>query len=144
MNNWIETAVKYTKTMENGITKQVTEKYLVDALSFTEAEARITEEMQSQISGDFQVSAVKQMKITELLENTDFAAGIWYKGILEYITYSEKTMNEKRQKIKFMVRASSFGEALKIINEYMGGTMIDYRVFSITETLILDVFKSNK
>ena len=60
MANWFECRVKYDKMLENGMQKKVTEPYLVDALSFTEAEARIIEEVSPFISGEFSVSAVKR------------------------------------------------------------------------------------
>ena len=65
MNNWFECKVRYDKMMENGLQKKVNEPYMVDALSFTEAEARIIEELTPFISGDFSVSAVKRTKISE-------------------------------------------------------------------------------
>lgn len=66
MNNWIECKVTYEKTLETGTQKKVTESYLVDAMSFAEAEARITKEMTPYITGEFEVNAVKKDKLAEL------------------------------------------------------------------------------
>ena len=76
MANWFECKVRYDKMMENGVPKKVNEPYLVDALSFTEAEARIIEEQTPFISGDFSVSAVKRTKISEIFR--DDTADRWY------------------------------------------------------------------
>lgn len=76
MANWFECKVRYDKTMENGAIKKVTEPYLVDALSFTEAEARIIEEQTPFISGDFTVNAVKRTKISEIFLTTVPTDGI--------------------------------------------------------------------
>ncbi|MDE6040004.1 MAG: DUF4494 domain-containing protein, partial [Muribaculaceae bacterium] len=94
MANWFECKIRYDKAMENGAVKKVTEPYLVDALSFTEAEARITEEMTPYISGDFSVSAVKRTKIAEIFF---FDSGDrWYMVKVGFITIDEKTAVEKR------------------------------------------------
>ena len=76
MANWFECRVKYDKMLENGMQKKVTEPYLVDALSFTEAEARIIEEVSPFISGEFSVSAVKRANFSELF--FDETGDRWY------------------------------------------------------------------
>ena len=63
---WFETKVRYEKTIEDGSQKKVTEQYTVDALSFTEAESTIIEEMSSYISGEFEVSDIKKATYKEV------------------------------------------------------------------------------
>lgn len=139
MANWFECKVRYDKMMENGAVKKVTEPYLVDALSFTEAEARIIEEQTPYISGDFSVSAVKRTKISEIFydENGDK----WYLTKVAFITIDEKTAAEKRSVSQILVQAANFRSALDNFTEGMKGTMADYEVVSITETPIMDVYK---
>ena len=68
MSQWFETKVKYDKTMlDTGAIKSVTEPYLVDALSFTEAEARITKEMEPFVSGELTVTAVRKVRFEDVL-----------------------------------------------------------------------------
>ena len=93
MANWFECKIRYDKMQENGAVKKVTEPYLVDALSFTEAEARIIEEMKPFISGEFSVSAVKRSKIAEIFR--DDSADRWYLVKVAFITIDEKTAVEK-------------------------------------------------
>ncbi|MDE6097306.1 MAG: DUF4494 domain-containing protein [Muribaculaceae bacterium] len=139
MANWFECKVRYDKLQENGSVKKVSEPYLVDALSFTEAEARIIEEQTPYISGDFSVSAVKRTKIAEIFWNED--GDKWYLVKCAFITIDEKTAVEKRTTSLFLVQAGNLAEALDNFNEGMKGTMADYDVTSINETPIMDVYK---
>lgn len=139
--NWFETKVKYEKTMEDGMQKKVTEAYVVDALSFTEAEQRITEEMSSYISGEFEVSDIKKAAYHEIFFSDDTSADRWYKAKLQFITIDEKTEKEKRSNVNYLVQASTLRGAVKNIDEVMGTTIIDYAIASVAETQIMDVFE---
>ena len=138
---WFECKVKYDKTLETGAVKTVTEPYLVDALSFTEAEARITEEMQPYISGEFTVSAVRRVNLSDIFYNQ--SGDRWYKVINSFITIDEKTAVEKKTASFQLVQASEFKEALDVFMEGMKDTMADFEIASITETMLLDVFSAN-
>lgn len=105
-----ECGVRYERTMENGMTKKVTELYLVDALSFAEAEGRITNEMEPYISGEFDVVTIKRTNISEIVEGLS-TADKWFKAKLMYITIDEKTGKEKKQAVHFIVRASDINNA---------------------------------
>ena len=102
---WFECKVKYDKTMENGLIKQVTEAYLVDALSFTEAERRFLEEIEPFMSGEYMVTDIKRAKIAELFESNDGLADRWFKCKVAFITLDEKTGAEKRANQMMMVQA---------------------------------------
>ncbi|MCL1943999.1 MAG: DUF4494 domain-containing protein [Candidatus Azobacteroides sp.] len=138
MSNWFECKVRYEKTMENGMQKKVTEPYLVDALSFTEAEARIIKEMIPFISGEFTVSDIKRAKYAELFENPD--GDKWYKCKVLFITIDEKSAAEKKTASNMLVQAPDIQTALTNLTEGMKGTMADYEVASITETTIMDIY----
>ena len=139
MANWFECKVRYDKLQENGAVKKVNEPYLVDALSFTEAEARIIEEQTPFISGDFSVSAVKRTKISEIFWNE--GGDRWYLVKVAFITIDERSGVEKRTSTLILVQASNFKEALDNFIEGMKGTMADYEVVSIAETPLMDVYK---
>lgn len=139
MANWFECKVRYDKIQENGAVKKVNEPYLVDALSFTEAEARIIEEQTPYISGEFSVSAVKRTKIAEIFWNED--GDRWYLVKVAFITIDERSGVEKRSASLILVQASNFKEALENFIEGMKGTMADYEIVSITETPLMDVYK---
>lgn len=140
MAQWIKTSVRFDKTMENGAIKRVTEPYLVDAISFTEAEARIIEEVTPFISGEFTVSAVKKSKVSEIF--WDETGDRWYQVKAAFITINEKTGAEKRSKTVFLVQASDFKGAYDNFMQGMKGTMADFEIIGITETPIMDVFKA--
>ena len=139
MPNWFECKVRYDKLQENGAAKKVTEPYLVDALSFTEAEARITEEQRPFISGEFSVSAVKRTKIAEIFFNE--GGDRWFMTKVGFITIDERTGVEKRSASQILVQASNFKEAFENFVAGMKGSMADYEIISITETPLMDVYK---
>ena len=142
--DWYETKIRYEKTMEDGMQKKVTEQYVVDALSFTEAEASIIEEMSSFISGEFKITDIKPAVYKEIFFSDNDNDDRWYKAKLQFITIDEKTEKEKRSNVNYLVQAGSLPMAVKHIDEVMGVTMIDYAMASITETQILDVYEHNK
>ncbi|MDE7153589.1 MAG: DUF4494 domain-containing protein [Muribaculaceae bacterium] len=140
MATWFECKVRYDKMQENGAIKKVNEPYLVDALSFTEAEARITEEMTPFISGDFSISAVKRTKIAEIFR--DDSADRWYLVKCAFITIDEKTAVEKKTVTTMLVAASDFKGAYDNFMEGMKSTMADFEIQAITETMIMDVYNA--
>ena len=141
---WFECKIRYEKVMEDGLQKKVNENYVVDALSFSEAETRITEEMSAYISGEFEVVDIKKAAFKEVFFTDDNIADKWYKAKLQFITIDEKTEKEKRSTVTYLVQAGSMNGAMKNIDEVMGGTMIDYVVASVAETTIMDVYEYGK
>lgn len=141
---WFECKIRYEKVMEDGLQKKVNENYVVDALSFSEAEKRIIEEMSSYISGEFEVADIKKAPYKEIFFTDDNIADKWYKAKLQFITIDEKTEKEKRSSVNYLVQAGSMNGAMKNIDEVMGGTMIDYVVASVVETTLMDVYEYGK
>lgn len=139
MAQWIEVKVRYEKLTEKGVTIKVTEPFLVDALSCTEAEARIVEEVSPYVSGELNVLSVNKTKISEVFWNAD--GDRFYKVKVNYITIDEKTGAEKRSGTYILVQASNFAEAFSNFNKGMQGSMADYEIESIAETKIVDVYK---
>lgn len=139
--DWFETKIRYEKTMDDGMQKPITEQYVVDALSFTEAENSIIEEMSTYISGEFKITGIKPAPYHEIFFSENANDDKWYKTKLQFITIDEKSEKEKRSNINYLVQASSFQGAVKNIDEVMGGTMIDYIIASIVETQIMDVYE---
>ena len=135
---WFECKVRYDKMMENGSVKKVNEPYLVDALTFTEAEARIIEEMTPFISGEFSISAVKKTKISEIF--FDDSADKYYMVKVNFITLDEKSGVEKKSASFILTQASDLEGALTRFKEGMKGTMADYDIASIAETPLMDVY----
>ena len=141
MSTCFECVIKYDKVQENGMEKKVSESYLVDAISFTEAEARIIEEMKPFISGYFLVSGIKRSNISELF--FDETGDKWFKCKVNFITLDEKSGAEKRTASYMLVYASTVDEADKNLKEGMKGTLADYEIESIKETKIMDVYPYN-
>lgn len=140
-SDWFETKIKYEKTQEDGNQKPVVEQYVVDALSFTEAETTVTEEMSSYISGDFKIVGIKPANYHEIFFSDNPKADKWYKVKLLFITIDEKTEKEKRSAVHYLVQGATLPGAVKSIEEVMGGTMIDYVIAAVSETQFMDVFE---
>ena len=140
MHTWFECKIRYEKVMENGMQKKVTEPYLVDALSFTEAESRIIEEMTPFISGEFAVKGVKLAGYSELFPSDEESADCWFKCKLVYITLDEKSGAEKKTTTNVLVEATDLRDAVKKLDAGMAGTMADYQIASVSETPIMDVY----
>lgn len=138
MAQWIEVRVRYERMMENGIVKRVTEPYLADALSCTEAEARVTDKLTPFISGEFRVTAVTVTKIAEIF--WDPTGDKFYKVKVNFISLDEKSGTEKKNASFILVQASSFHQAYVNFEEGMKGTMADYEIEQICETKIMDVY----
>lgn len=138
---WFECKVRYDKMQENGSVKKVTETYLVDALSFTEAEARMVQEMAPYISGEYSISSEKKTKISEIFHNE--GGDRYYLVKVMFITIDEKTAVEKKSATLILVQAADFSEALQVFLKGMKGTAAEYEIASITETPIMDVFDAD-
>ena len=141
---WFECKIGYEKVGEDGLQKKVNESYVVDALSFTEAEKRIMEEMSSYISGEFTIKDIKIAPYKEIFFSDEELADKWYKAKLEFITIDEKTEKEKRSSVNYLVQAGTLRGAVTNIESVMGTTMIDYVIASVAETKLMDVFEYSK
>ena len=119
MHNWFECKVSYEKMLENGMQKKVTEPYLVDALSFTEAEARIIEEIRPFITGEFTVTDIKRARLSELFFNEN--GDRFYKIKVYFITLDEKSGAEKKTAATMLAQASN----LKLYHRLGNGNPVD-------------------
>lgn len=138
MYNFFKCKIRYDKILETGLQRTVTEEYLVDALSFTEAEKRIIEEMQAFISGEFSVSDISRFKVTEAFLNE--TGDRYFKARLYFLALDEKSGSEKKTTVNMLVQANDMEEAKDIIVREMKKTMIDYVIHTISETPIMDLF----
>lgn len=140
MHTWFECKIRYEKMMENGMQKKVNEPYLVDAINFTEAEARIIEEVSPFISGEYTVADIKRVNYSELFPCEEEAADRWFKCKLLFITLDEKSGVERKTSTLILVQAADLRDAVKKLDEGMKGTMADYQIASVAETPIMDVY----
>ena len=140
MNEWFQCTIKYEKTLENGLVKKVSEPYLVDAISFTEAEKRIIEEIKPFMTGIFEVSDIKRAHYAELFESTDESADRFFKAKLQFITLDEKSGKEKKTSQNILVQAVDLRDSIQRLDEGMKTSTIDYTIASVQETPIMDIY----
>lgn len=137
MHKWMECKVGYEKTLENGMSKKVIEPYLLSALSFTEAEARIIEKIAPFITGEFTVVAIKRESYSEVFLGD---GGYFFKCRVVFITLDEKSGKERKTKCNMLVQADDLQQAKDKFVQNMKGTMADYRLEKVEETAIVDVY----
>lgn len=141
ISNWFEVKMRYEKVHEDGNEKKVTESYVVEALSFGEAEKTAIEFLGSNVSGEIQVVNINPMKFQEVFFNEQESCDRYYKAILQFITIDEKTEREKHTQVHYLAQASSFDNCKDTIRTIMDGTMIDYQIASVSETKVIDVIE---
>ena len=140
-SNWFEVKMRYDKVHEDGYEKKVTESYVVEALSFGEAEKKAMEFLGCYVAEEIQVVNINPMKFQEVFFNEQESCDRYYKAILQFITIDEKTEREKQTQVYYLVQASSFDNCKDTIRTIMDGTMIDYQIASVSETKVIDVIE---
>ena len=140
-SKWFECIVSYDKVQEDGTSKRVTETRTVDALTFTEAESVITDEMSKYITGVFEVKNINPAQYKEVCFTDRSKDDRWFKVKVAFITLDEKTEKEKANNVIYLVQADRNETANTYINEELGRAMLDFRIISSVETKILDVIK---
>ena len=142
MNSWFTVKVKYTKQLENGSFKRVSEPYLLAAMSFTDAEARIFEELGSAIKGEFSVTNIARADYHDIFQYDD--SEVWYKCKVSYESVSDDGDKAKKVSQNFLVSASSVKEAYDRIQESLSTLMVDFEIPTITVSPIVDIFPYNE
>lgn len=137
-NNWFECKVKYVKIDENGKEKKVTEPYLVDAVSFTEAEARIHTELEKMIHSDFVVTNISKSNVSELFPNEN--GDRWFKAKTSFVTVDEESGKEKKSNNYMLVEANNVKDAYEYLTEGLSDMIVPFEIPSVTESPIMDVF----
>ena len=139
MNTWFECKVKYQKVdEETGKDKKVTEPYLIDAISFTEAEARISEQMESMVSGEFSINNIKRVNYTDVFNYEE--GDRWFKCKVVYVDIDEASGKEKKTSNYMLVLADHVDHAYERLHESLSDMIIPFEVPSISESPIMDIF----
>lgn len=141
INSWFECKVKMDVMKDDGLTKPETFTYLVDALNFTEAESRIIEEVSPYSHGALEVTNIKKVKFSEIFTDESDVADKWYKVRCLFITLDEKTQTEKEIANNMLVQAATFHDAVQNFDNGMKGSLMDYRIATVQETKIMDVYR---
>ena len=141
-SKYFEVKIQYQKIQEDGKEKKVTEQYVVEALSFTEAESRIIEEMTPYISGEFDVVSEKIAPYNEIFLSDNSTDDKWFVSKVGFITLDEKTAKEKKQTFRYLVQAATSENALDYTKTMLNQCLSDYSIDSVQDTPTLDVFLS--
>ena len=134
MANYFEVKITFDKTLENGKEKKVSELFLVDAVSFTEAEAKITAEFGP--LPNFKVKSIRQYKVAEIVNKTNLDDSRYFKCKVNFITLDEKSGKEKKSAVYMLVDAETLDKGKALLVEHMKSTMADYSIEKIEETKI--------
>lgn len=139
MNKFFDTSVKFRKTDEQGVNKLVTESYIVSALSFSEAESNINEQMKVYVGEDFKIVNIKLTNYSEIatFEDTDK----WFKSKISLLYFDETSGKEKKSNIYMLVQANDAKNAYDNTIATLKGTISDFTIPSVSETKIVEVFE---
>ena len=140
VSKFYEVKVQYRKLLEDGKEKKVTEQYVVEALSFTEAESRIAEEMLPYTDGDLDVVSEKIAPFNEIFISDNSTDDKWFVSKVGFITLDEKTAKEKKQTFRYLVQAATSEKAIDYTKEMFSHGMSDYSIDSVQDTPTIDVF----
>lgn len=138
MQTWYEVKVKYLKIDQNGFERKVTNNYLIDAVSFTDAETRIFAQMNEITNGEFNVMNIKKSNVTDILPSD--TGEWWYKAKISLISIDEEAGKEKRINNYVLVAADDIDNAVKCLEDGLSYMLVPYDVKSITQSQIADVF----
>ncbi len=138
--NWFEVDVWRIRIDEYGRELRVSEIYLLDAMSYTEAESRIIREMESITSGDFWITRLKKSNVTEVVESTDANDDRWYKAKVAIIDADKVSGREKRSFLYYLVAASDVSRALENLNKALETFMVPWKVVSVSDSHVSDIF----
>lgn len=138
---WYVCKIRYDKLDGDNTYKKVTEQFVIDALSFTEAEERIISEVSQYIHSDFEVRDITLAPYKEVWFSGEISDDRWYKAKLAYISIDEKTQKEKRSSLSYLVEAQTMRRAVHNIEMVMDSSMLNYLITSVVETQIIDVFE---
>ena len=139
MSNWFLTKISYSTIMEDGKEKKTTEEYLIDAITFTEAESRIIKEMEPRLDGEFIIQSIKREKINEIFY--DETSDKWFKAKVAFISFDEEKGTEKETKVTMYTQAENLNQARTSLEEGMKGTMYNWKIKKLEETKIYEVIK---
>jgi len=138
MNSWFTVKVKYTKQLENGTFKRVSEPYVLAAMTFTDAEARIYEELGSSIRGEFLVTGIARTDVHDIFQYDDTEA--WYKCKVTYDKVDDEPDKKKTITQNFLVSADTVKEAYERVQESLGSLMIDFNITAVAASPIVEIF----
>ncbi|MGL1887795.1 MAG: DUF4494 domain-containing protein [Reichenbachiella sp.] len=141
MNIWYSCKVKYGKVNEEGVMKQTTDSFLVDAMTYTEAEARIYEAMERDVSGEFAVNNISKTNIGDLVQVEE--GDYWYKCKVSYSTVDGDSEKEIKVNTYFLVNAEDVKEAFDRVTESLNTMLVPFEIPSVTKTNIVEVYPYN-
>jgi hypothetical protein len=138
MQTWFECKVKYVKIDDDGRERKVSEVYLVDAVTFTDAETRIIKQMETMVRGEFMVDNIKKSNIVEIFPHE--SGEWWYKAKIGIVTIDENAGKEKKINNYFLVAADDLKQALQRLEEGLSYVLVPYQTTSLAISTIVDVF----
>ena len=135
-----ECGVRLNRMEADGTVRKVAELYLVDAMTFAEAEGRMVKELHNEVDDGFDVAAIRRTSYAEALRSGKDDADAWFKAKVNFITVNEKSGKEKRHACHYIIEAADFDDARKTIGEHLRGSVVDYEIATVDKTKIVDIF----
>ena len=140
VQSWFEVKVTYERAGEKGLNTKVNEVDLVQGFTFTEIEKRITQELQPQVTGEFNITKMERTKYNELVDSLSETADKWFKCKISMVTIDEVSAKEKKSSVVILVKGEDVTTAVKNLNKHMEDSIMDYNLVSVNESAIVDIF----
>lgn len=141
MNSWFECKVTYEKAGEDGLLTKTSESYLVDTVSFTDAENRITTELEPFVTGEFIINSIKKVRIAEIIDSDVETDDRWWRAKVILVMIDEDKDVEKYVAVANYIKAETLEGAVGYLTDFMKDSVYPYRIASIAETQVVDVYK---
>lgn len=136
-----ECGIRYERTMPNGMSKKVTELYLVMLARLPKQRDASQRKWSRSFRATSMWSLIKRTNYSEIVENAADSADKWFKAKLMFVTFDEKTAKEKKQAVYFIVKASDINNAHTVVVQHMKTSFVDYEIATLDETKIMDLFR---
>ena len=151
MPNWFLGKIRYQQPIDDATVgtrneefikqKTVTEAYLVDAVSYTDAEARLYQEIAAN-TPDFEITDISRMKLDDVFFSED-GGDVWFKVKAMFITDDEKTGKQKKTPSLMLVNAETPKQAYERVELSLKTALDPFEITDVNTTKILDIFPFN-
>jgi hypothetical protein len=137
MHNWFLAKVKCIREDDKGSLRKFTDQYMVDALSFTEAEAKVHNLVKDQVRGEFEVSGLTKSNVTDVFQYSEDE--YWYKSKVTYLVQDADSGKDKLYNLYMMVSATDLKNAYERLDDNLQGMINNPRIVQIQETSVMGV-----
>lgn len=137
MSDWFQVKIKYLKQLDNGSITSKMDNYILNALSFTEGEARLQRILEEYIS-EYNLQTMAKTTIQDVI--MDDSKEFFFKVKVAYVSADPDSGKEKKITEDYLIQADSNKEAHQIMEARLQGSIVDWEIPSVVQSTIVDAF----